>query len=70
MYYSSVVYIIDCGSGIWRYKQYDKVVDNIHFRTIWHFLGVHSKAAFLALQGDMGWTSSKTDQHINKYVSK
>ncbi len=63
-YHSSVVPIIDYGCGIWGYKQYDDG-DKIQFRAIRYFLGVHSKAPLLALEGDMGWPSSKTRHHIN-----
>ncbi len=50
--------------GIWGYKQYGDG-DKIQFKAIRYFLGVLSKAPLLALEGDMGWTSSKTHHHIN-----
>ncbi len=46
------------------YKQYGDG-DKIQCRAIRYFLGVHTKAPLLALEGDMGWTSSKTHHHIN-----
>ncbi len=42
MYHSSVVTIIDYGSGIWGYKQYGDG-DKIQFTAIQYVLGVHSK---------------------------
>ncbi len=74
MYHSSVVPIIDYGSGIWGYKHHGDG-NKIQFRAIRYILRVHSKAALLALEGDMGWTSSKTRHHIhmirlwNKFIN-
>ncbi len=61
---SSVVHIIDYGFGIWGYKQ-NGDGDRIQFKAIRYFLGVYSKAPLLALEGDLGCTSSKTCHHIN-----
>ncbi len=46
------------------FKQYGNG-DKIHLTAIRYFLGVHSKAPLLALEGDMGWPSSKTRHHID-----
>ena len=64
IYHSSVVPIADYGSGVWGYKQFGEG-DKIQFRAIRYYLGVHSKAPLLALEGDIGWISCKTRQHIN-----
>ncbi len=64
MYHTSVVPIIDYGSGIWGYKHYAEG-DKTQFRAIRYFLGVHSKAPLLALEGDMGCISCQTRHHIN-----
>ncbi len=52
MYHSRVVPITDYASGICGYKQYGDG-DKIQFRAIRYFLGVHSKAPLLALEGDI-----------------
>ncbi len=59
MYHTSVVPIIDYGSGIWGYKHYAEG-DKIQFRAI-----RHSKAPLLALEGIMGWISCQIRHHIN-----
>ncbi len=54
MYHTSVVPIIDYGSGICGHKQYGDG-DRIQFSVIRYFLGVPSKAPLLSLEGDMGY---------------
>ena len=64
MFHSSVVPIIDYASGVWGYKN-SNAGDKIQFRAVRYYLGVHLKAALLALEGDIGWNTCKMRQHIN-----
>ncbi len=69
MCHTSVVPIIDYGSGIWAYKHFGEG-DTIQFRTIRYFLWVHSKAPLLVLERDMGWISFQTFVKIGALIIK
>ena len=56
--------VLDYASEIWGYKGYDKI-DRIQNRAIRAYLGVHSLAPKLSIQGDMGWTESCIRRQVN-----
>ena len=57
LYQACVCPVLDYASEIWGYKGYD-TIDHIQNRAIRAYLGVHSLAPNLSIQGDMGWTES------------
>ena len=64
LYQSCVCPVLDYASEIWGYKGYDKI-DRIQNRAIRAYLGVHSLAPNLSIQGDMGWTESCFRRKVN-----
>ena len=55
MYQSCVTPILDYASGVWGYGVHSKV-DTVQNRAIRVFLGVHSFAPNLSINGDVAWT--------------
>lgn len=51
---SCIVPILAYGSEIWGYKSFKKI-NQVHYRAIRVFLGVHRFAPVPGLEGDMGW---------------
>ena len=64
LYYSCVVPVIDYCSGIWGFKQFDKI-DMVQNRAIRYFMGVHRFTPILAFTGDMGWITSTHRRWVN-----
>ena len=64
LYESCVCPIMEYSSGVWGYDQYNKL-DTIQNRASRVFLGVHRFAPLLALEGDMGWMSTRYRRWIN-----
>ena len=64
MYYTSVVPIMDYSCGVWGYNCHQEL-EKIQQRAIRYYLGVHSKAALLALEGDICWKNCKIRQNVN-----
>ena len=58
LYASSVIPISDYFSGIWSHSK-SKAINKVQNRAMRYFLGVPSKTPILAMQGDIGWMSSK-----------
>jgi hypothetical protein len=54
LYNNGVIPVMDYCSGIWGYGNYD-ICNKIQQRAIRYYLGVHSKAPILAIEGDTGW---------------
>ena len=63
MYEAGVIPILDYCSGVWGFKSFGKI-NTIQNRAIRFFLGVHSFAPNLAINGDMGWVSC----HIRRKI--
>ncbi|XP_050392671.1 uncharacterized protein LOC126811173 isoform X1 [Patella vulgata] len=55
LYESCVVPITDYCSGVWGFKQFDKI-DQTQNRAIRYFFGLHRFAPKVAYNGDIGWT--------------
>ena len=55
LFNSCVVPVLDYCSGVWGFKQLNKM-DNVQNRAIRYFLGVHRFTPLLAINGEMGWT--------------
>ena len=54
LYEAGVCPVADYGAGVWGFR--DRVAcNNVHYRAIRYFLGVHRFAATLAISGDLGW---------------
>ena len=64
MFNSCVVPVIDYCSGIWGFKQFNKI-DTLQSRAIRYFLGVHRFTPILAINGEMGWTLSIHRRWVN-----
>ena len=64
MFNSCVVPVIDYCSGIWGFKQFNKI-DTLQNRAIRYFLGVHRFTPILAINGEMGWTLSIHRRWVN-----
>jgi hypothetical protein len=56
--------IIDYCSGIWGFKSY-KSIQDVQYKAIRYFLGVHKFCPLPALEGDIGWSSCVTRCHLN-----
>lgn len=54
LYESCVCPVMDYSSGVWGFKNYDKI-NSVQNKAMRIFLGVHRFAPTLALEGDMGW---------------
>ncbi len=63
MYHSGVTPILDYASGIWGYKKYENIY-TFQNRAIHLYLGVHSFAPNLAINGDMGRICSLTRRKL------
>jgi hypothetical protein len=61
---SGVTSITDYCSGVWGFDNCDKA-ELIQNRAIRFYLGVHRFAAVAAIQGDMGWLTSKGRFMVN-----
>ena len=57
LFNSCVAPVIDYCSGVWGFKQFNKI-DTVQNRAIRYFLGVHRFTPLLAINGEMGWTMS------------
>ena len=57
LFNSCVAPVIDYCSGVWGFKQFNKI-DTVQNRAIRYFLGVHRFTPLLAINGEMGWTIS------------
>ena len=64
MYHSGVTPILDYCSGVWGYSAFDKI-NTVQNRAIRLYLGVHRFAPNLAINGDMGWTSSRVRRKLD-----
>ena len=64
LFESCVVPILDYCSSVWGYKHY-QTIDNVQYRAIRYFLGVHRFAPKLAITADTGWLPS----HYRRWVS-
>ena len=64
MFNSCVVPVIDYCSGIWGFKQFNKI-DTLQNIAIRYFLGVHRFTPILAINGEMGWTLSIHRRWVN-----
>ena len=64
LFYSCVVPVLDYCSGVWGFKNFDKI-NMIQNRAIRYFLGVHRFTPILAITGDMGWVSSTHRRWVN-----
>ena len=58
LFESCVCPVMDYSAGVWGFQKYDKV-DTVQNRAMRAFLGVHRFTPKLALEGDMGWLSSR-----------
>ena len=58
LFESCICPILDYSSGVWGYHKFEKI-NTIQKRAMRIFLGVHRFAPKLALEGDMGWMSSR-----------
>ena len=63
LYHACVCPVLDYSSEIWGAKDYQKI-DSIQNRAIRVYLGVHNYAANVAINGDMGWTTSQVRPQI------
>ena len=61
---SCVVRVINYCSGLWGFKQFNKI-DTLQNRAIRYFLGVHRFTPILAINGEMGWTLSMYRRLVN-----
>ena len=64
LYYTCVVPVLDYCSGVWGFKNFDKI-DMIQNRAIRYFMGVHRFTPILAITGDMGWVVSTNRRWAN-----
>ena len=55
LYHTCVCTVMDYGSAVWGYKNYNKP-NTVHNRAVRTFLGVHKFASVPAMSGDMGWS--------------
>ena len=58
-----MVPVLDYGSCVWGYGNFEKV-NSVQNRAIRLFLGVHKFTSNLAINGDMGWVSSKIRRYL------
>ncbi len=63
LFQTSVSPILEYASDVWGYKDYIKC-EWVQQRAAHYYLGVHSKTPILALNGDMGWSSTNLLRHI------
>ena len=63
LYNTCVCSITDYSSGVWGYKQYDRL-DTVHNRAMRAFLGVHRFTSVPAISGDMAWLKPKFRRHL------
>ena len=54
---------MDYCAGIWSYGTHNDYV-KIQQRAIRYYLGVHSKAPLLAIEGDIGWIDTQIRQNV------
>ena len=64
LYDTCVCPVLDYGSEVWGFKNYEKI-DHIQNRAVRAFLGVHNFAPNLGIHGDMGWTYSNVRRKVN-----
>jgi len=63
LYHTGVTPILDYCSGVWGCNKFEKI-DSVQNKAIRLYLGVHSFAPNLAIQGDMGWVSSRIRRKV------
>jgi len=63
LFESCICPILDYSSGVWGFHKFEKI-NTIQNRAMRIFLGVHRFAPKLALEGDMGWMSSRNCRFI------
>ena len=63
LYYSGVTPILDYCSSIWGSQKLEHI-DTIQNRAIRFYLGVHKYAPNLAINGDVGWISSRARRKV------
>ena len=63
LYHTGVTPILDYCAGVWGNNKFEKI-DSVQNKAIRWYLGVHSFAPNLAIQGDMGWVNSRTRRKI------
>jgi hypothetical protein len=63
MFHSGVCPILDYCSETWGFKNYSQI-DAIQNKAIRIFLGVHRYAPLAAINGDMGWSCSRTRRQL------
>ncbi len=59
LFHTCVTPILDCYSGVWGVAKLEKI-NTVQNRAIRYFLGSHRCSPNLAINGDMGWSSSQT----------
>jgi hypothetical protein len=64
LFESCVIPILDYCASVWGFKHYQSI-DNIQYRAIRYYLGVHRFAPKLALTGDTGWLPSNYRRWIS-----
>ncbi len=68
LFHLGVVPILDYCSGIWGYQSFGQI-DAIQNRAICFYLGVHTFAPNLAINGDVVWISSSVRRKSESYVT-
>ena len=66
MFHSGVVPVMDYCSEVWGYGRYE-CCNKIQNRAMRYYLGVHTKAPIIGMQGDMGWILPKFRRYINLF---
>ena len=64
LYNSGVVPILDYGSSVWGFNNFEKI-DSIQNRAIRLYLGVHRFSSNLAINGEFGWIPSRIRRQIS-----
>ncbi len=64
LFTSNVLPILEYGSGVWGFKEYNKC-DQVIFNAIRFYLGVHKFTPITGLLGELGWLTSKYNNWIN-----
>lgn len=64
LYNCGVVPILDYGSSIWGFQNFEKI-DSIQNRAIRLYLGVHKFTSNVAINGEFGWIPSRIRRHVN-----
>ncbi len=66
LYDSLVQPILNYGASIWGNKQW-RLVRNVHTKACKFFMGVGGNTNNVAAQGDMGWSSALSRQHMQVF---